>query len=246
VVRYWVPFETVKNGSDNTILWNMPFLITMLAEGKEREIKEFEKTIKAGSFHKAHHFTLDHNGGITISPERDEIYCNRIRFLLVPKNTLPGHPGGNLFDTVYQVDEIRHATVRDKIVIIGNSSPDAGDMHPTPVGTMAGIFVIGNAINTISRGLQPSHSPLWLNMVIEAIIVIMAAFLFLYFHSFLAQILGSAILILTLGFVSYYFFLYTGIFLNFIFAVIGMSFHRTIANIEEITEKKGGRLNEHP
>jgi CHASE2 domain-containing sensor protein len=245
VVRYWVPFATVKNGSDDTILWNMPFLIAMLAEGKEREIKEFGNIIKAGRFHKAHHFTLDHNRDITISPERDEIYRNRIRFLLVPQNTLPGHPGGNLFDTVYQIDEIRHATVRDKIVIIGNSSPDAGDMHPTPVGNMAGIFIIGNAINTISLGLQPSHSPLLLNIAIEAVIVIMAAFLFLYFPSLLAQILGSAVLILCLGVVSYYFFLYTGIFLNFIFAVIGMSFHRTIANIEEITKKKGGRVHEH-
>ena len=245
VVRYWVPFETVKTSSDNSILWNMPFLIAMLSDGKEREIKEFEKTIKSDRFHKARHFTLDHNRGITISPERDEMYRNRIRFLLIPQNTLPDHPGGNLFDTVYRGDEIRHAPVRDKIVIIGNSSPDAGDMHPTPVGNMAGIFIIGNAINTILRGLQPSHTPLWLNIVIEAMIIIMAAFLFLYFPSFLAHIMGSVILILTLGVVSYYFFLYTGIFLNFIFAVIGMSFHKTIATIEEITKKKGRHVNEH-
>ena len=159
IVRYWVPFETVRNGNDDSVLWNLSFLITMLNEGKEKEIKELEKTIKAGRFNNVHHFKLDYNRVITISPEKDEIYRNRIRFLLVPKNTLLGHMGGNLFDTVYQYNEIKHASVKDKIVIVGNSSPDAGDIHPTPVGNMAGIFIIGNTVNTISLGLQPSQSP---------------------------------------------------------------------------------------
>jgi CHASE2 domain-containing sensor protein len=239
VVRYWVPFEKVQNGADSTILWNMPFLITMLAEGKEGEIKEFEKTIKAGRFNHPHYFNLGRNRSIILSPEREEIYRNRIRFLLVPPNTLPDHPGGNLFDRAYQVDEIKQAPLRDKIVLIGNSSPDAGDMHPTPVGSLAGIFIIGNAVNTISLGLQPSHSHFLLNIMVEALVIVLAAFLFLYFSSFLAEILGSGILILILGVVSYYVFLRTGVFLNFIFAVIGMSFHKTIATIEdEITETK--------
>ena len=244
VIRYWVPFEILKNGSDSTILWNMSFLAAMLAEGKEVEIKEFEKQIKSSRFHKARLFQLDHTKGITISPDRDDIYRNRIRFLLLPKNTLPGHPGGNLFDTVYQVDEVNHAPFKDKIVLIGNSSPDAGDMYQTPVGNLPGIFIIGNAINTILLGLQPSPSSLWVNILIEVAIIIMAAFLFLYFHSFLAQIMGSVVLMSTLGVVSYYYFFRTGIFLNFIFAVVGMSFHRTFASIEEIVGRKGASLNE--
>jgi hypothetical protein len=83
-----------------------------------------------------------------------------------------------------------------------------------------------------------------LNILIEAVIIVMAAFLFLYLHSFLALVLGSIILILTLGVFSYYYFLHTGVYLNFMFAVLGMSFHRTIENIEDLFKKKGGHGNE--
>lgn len=239
VIRYWVPYETVKGRSGQRILWNMSFLAAMLADGKAAEIRDFEDTIRTGKFHEARHLKLSSMKEITISPERDDIYRNRIRFLLIPKDTLPGHPGGNLFSASYRVDEVEHAIFKDKIVIIGNSSPDTGDMHPTPAGNMAGMYIIGNAINTISLGIQPSHSPMILNLLIEVAIIVGAAYLFLYFQSLLAQLLGSVVLIATLGTMSYYYFLHTGVFLNFIFAVIGMGFHKTIANIEEIIEKKG-------
>jgi CHASE2 domain-containing sensor protein len=239
IIRYWVPFETAQKDSGKTIIWNMSFLIAMLDKGKVREIRELEKTIKDGKFHNDHRFNLDHDKIITISPERDEIYGNRIRFFLVPPNTLSTHSGGNLFENVYQVDEIKHATVKDKIVVIGNSSPDAGDIHRTPVGNMAGIFIIGNAINTISLGLQPAHSPLWLSIVIDIGLIIIAAFIFLYFKSLWAQIISYAVIIPTLGFTSWLVFLHTGIFLNFIFALVGINFHTTIAWIEE-NMKKGG------
>ena len=242
IVRYWVPFETFRNGNDDSVLWNMSFLIAMLNEGKEREIKEFEKTIKTSGFRNVQHFKLKHNREITISPDKDDIYRNRIRFLLLPKNTLSGHMGGNFFDTVYQYKEIKHASVKDKIVIVGNSSPDTGDIHPTPVGNMAGIFLIGNAVNTISLGLQPSQPPLWLNILIDTIIVIMAAFLFLHFNSFTAQIFSYVVIIPVLGIASWFVFLSTGIFLNFIFALIGINSHKTLAQIIESFEKKWGTL----
>lgn len=245
VIRYWAPYATVKVGSGQRILWNMSFLAAMLADGKAAEIKDFEETIKTGEFHEAHLFKLSSMKEITISPERDDIYHNRIRFLLIPKDTLPGHPGGNLFNASYRVDEVEHAIFKDKIVIIGNSSPDTGDIHPTPAGNMAGMYIIGNAVNTISLGIQPSHSSMILNLLIEVVIITGAAYLFLYFQSFLAQLLGSVVLIATLGTMSYYYFLHTGVFLNFIFAVIGMGFHKTIANIEEIVERRGIKINHH-
>ena len=245
VIRYWVPFDTYKDGVSGNVLWNMSFLTAMLAEGKEAELKELEHTLTTGNPHGSRHVKLDHGREIIITSDRDDIYRNRIRFLLIPKGTLPYHPGGNLFDRAYQAEEVKHAPLKDKIVIIGNSSPDAGDIHRTPVGTMAGMFIIGNAANTISLGMQPSHSPMWLNIVVEAAVIAMAAILFLYLHSFLAQVLSSVILLITLGVASYYYFLHTGAFLNFIFAVVGMSFHRTIANIEELIQSKGGPRNEH-
>jgi hypothetical protein len=44
---------------------------------------------------------------------------------------------------------------------------------------------------------------------------------------------------LIFGYLSYLYFLKTGVFLNFVFAVVGMGFHETVAHIEEIIERKG-------
>lgn len=238
VFRYWVPFDYVGGAQNHNILWNMSLLAAILAEDKERELKEFEKTMNAGNTNMVRRIELGQQRQIVISSDREDIYQNRIRFFLLPEDTLSGHPGGNLFETRHKIDDVAKATFKDKIVIIGNSSPDIGDTHPTPVGNMAGMFIIGNATNTILLGRQPLRSPTWLNILLEAVVIVMAAFLFLYFRSFVAKYLGSIILVLTLGVFSYYYFLYTGTYLNFMFAVAGMSFHNTIANIEAFFKKK--------
>jgi CHASE2 domain-containing sensor protein len=245
IIRYWVPFETARFGKSDSVLWNMSLLAPVLYEGKEGEMQKLASQIKNGAFHKTYHFKLHNSATVAISPDSEDIYRNRIRFLLIPKNALPYHPGGNLFDAAYGIDEAKHAAFKDKIVIIGNSSPDVGDIHPTPIGNLAGMFIVGNAINTILSGIQPSHPPLLVNLLIEAVIITMSGFLFLYFHSFLAQVLGSALLIVPLGVFGYWYFLYTGVFLNFIFAVVGMSFHRTVSNIEEIISRQGSAENRH-
>jgi len=239
VVRYWTPFETIKDGGNNRIIWNMPFLAAVLAEGKEEALKGIEKALRDGNPVKSHRLVLDRKRQIIFESDREDIYRSRIRFFLLPKNTLPRYPGGTLFDTLYRIDEVADVNFKDRIVIIGNSSPDIGDTHPTPVGNMAGMFILGNATNTILLGVQPSRAPVWLNMSIEAMIIIMAAFLFLYLSSFLALVIGSTVMILTLGVFSYYYFLHTGAYLNFVFAVVGMSFHRTVADIEDLFMKKG-------
>jgi len=245
VVRYWIPFETVKYSGSLTVLWNMSFLAAMICEGKETELKQIEAKITSGTFRKAHYFAMGHSRRIAISADREDIYHNRIRFFLIPKQTISWHPGGNLFSTLYQIDEAKHADFKDKIVIIGNSSPEAGDTHYTPVGDLAGMFIIGNVINTISLGIQPSRTPLVLNILIEIVIIIIAAYVFLYFHSFVAQMIGPLIVFPALGIISYFYFIYTGVFLNFVFAVAGMGLHETIAKIEAFFERTGIRTKKH-
>lgn len=238
IIRYWMPYEKSKNTNRNYVLWNVSLLAAVLANEKIKELKDIENKISTQQF--AEGFSIKTNNGkhVYLSAKKDDLYRNRIRFLLVPRNTMTDHWEGNLRE-VYTVDQSKHVSFKDKIVIIGNSSPDAGDIYSTPIGNMAGMYIIGNAVNTILLGLQPSHSSVYVNIAIEVLVIILAAYFFLYFASLLAQILVSFILILTLGVISYYYFLHTGIFLNFMFAVVGMSFHKTISNIEEIIENRG-------
>ncbi len=238
VIRYWVPFETFKDGRNTAVLWNMSFLAVVLFEDKEADMQKLSSDISNRVFHKTYRFKLNTTASVAVSPDTEDIYYNRIRFLLVPKMALSYHPQGNLFEAAYTVDEAKHANFRDKIVIIGGSGRDAGDVHPTPIGDLAGMYIVGNSINTILSGKQPSRPPHLLNLLIEMFAIVVAAFLFLYLHAFLAWVLGSAML-LAMGYVSYRYFLSTGIFLNFVFAVAGMGLHRTFSNIEETIHNRG-------
>jgi len=235
IIRYWIPYEIVNNSK---ILWNVSVLAAVIANEKIEELKTIENKIKPQQLAENEDDSITMNNGknIYLSAKKADLYRHRIRFLLVPPNIMSDHWGGNIKE-VYTVDQAKHVNFKDKIVIIGNSSPDMGDISPTPVGNMAGMYIIGNAANTILLGMQPSHL-LWVSIVMDIFLIIVSAYLFVYFASLLAQILGSIILIFIFGVISYHYFLLTGTFLNFTFAVAGMFFHNIISDIEEIIENR--------
>jgi hypothetical protein len=172
--------------------------------------------------------------------EPDYIYKNRIRFFLIPPGVIEKAPKGNLGSSMISASSVNGIIpCKDKIVIIGNSYDDSGDIYRTPVGEMSGMYILGNALNTIYLGKQPAHPSRAINILIEIFAIIIAAYVFLKFPSLLAQIISSAILIFTLGILSVFYFYHTGVFLNFVFSVAGMGFHRTFSNIEDIFRKRG-------
>jgi hypothetical protein len=240
IVRYWVPYENIKDQGRYPVLWNASFLAAALAHGKEKEIEAIGQKMRDPKTKKAHLIKLPHGKEAEISSEPEDIYRNRIRFFLIPQNTFSQYPGGNLFEKVSDVDEVKYVDFEDKIVIIGNADPDAGDIHQTPVGRIPGMYIIGNAINTILLGLQPSHPSVILNMLIELGVIIIAAFVLSTFPPLFIKIMQGVVLISVLSVVSYYYFLQTGIMLNFTFAVAAMGFHDTAMSIEkEMVKKKG-------
>jgi len=238
IVRYWVPYENIKDHSRYPLLWNASFLAAALAHGKDKEIEAIGLKMKGPKISKAYLFKLNHGNEIEISSEREDLYRNRIRFFLIPRDTFSKYPNGNLLGLVSDVDEVEYATFKDKIVIIGNANPEAGDIHLTPVGPMPGMYIIGNAINTILLGLQPSHPSIILNMLIEWGVIITAAFILSGFPPLLIKILKGVVLISLLSAISYYYFLHTGVLLNFTFAVVAMGCHDTAMSIEKEFIKK--------
>ena len=67
--------------------------------------------------------------------------------------------------------------VRDKIVVVGNTAPNLGDVHPTPFGglPMSGPEIHANAISTLLRGVPLRDASTWLNVVILLGLVAAAA-----------------------------------------------------------------------
>lgn len=65
------------------------------------------------------------------------------------------------------------AAVRDRVVVVGTTSPRLGDTHPTPFGgePMAGPEINANAIATIMAGVPLSDAPGW----VDALLIIALA-----------------------------------------------------------------------
>jgi CHASE2 domain-containing sensor protein len=243
VVRYWVPFERVKGHPKYPLLWNASLLAALASEEKEKDLQIIQQEIRDQKGSRPYFIRLGNQREIEISSEREDLYRNRIRFLLIPPNLLKKYPGGNLFERVSDIDEVEFTDFNDKIVIIGNANPEAGDIHLTPVGHMPGMYIIGNALNTILLGLQPSHPSVILNMVIELVVIIVSAYVLSRFPPLLIRIAKGVLLIAVLSAISYYYFLRTGVLLNFTFAVMAMGLHDTALTIERalVQRKKTGK-----
>ena len=256
------PFFDKKNKLD--IIWSAPVLATVLLNGKESELEKMKTA--AEQSHCVGHETpvatlqLLENGGrmIDVFPvlctveggktllkagtdgEHKDDHSLRIRYLLDDKH-LGYHGDNNLIgDRVeaknFTVDSLPESLF-GKIVVIGNSSPEAGDIHPTPVGPMAGMYIVGNAINTVNADLQPKFKR-GFQVFIELLGVFIAAYIFLRLTPFPAQIVASTILIIILIPISTYCFLTSGVFINFLIPIAGMKLHRIASNIEIIIKTR--------
>jgi hypothetical protein len=70
--------------------------------------------------------------------------------------------------------------------------------------------------------------PFWMRLLIEFVIILFAAFLFLYTTSAAIEIALSVIMVTLLVPLTYHFYMTYGIFINSIFPVMGMSLQRVL------------------
>lgn len=182
-----------------------------------------------------------------IELEHADLYANRIRYFLIPPG-LPHYAQGNLgLKNRLTVDQLPDFTEEfaGKTVIIGSTASDHNDIHKTPIGEVAGIYIIGNSLNTLSQGHVLRLASAWVRIPLEIIVIIFAAYLFLHVHSILAQVISTVVILVFLGPLTAYLFTEHAIFLNSIFSILGMSAHRVIDDVEEVI-LHGGRKKDHP
>lgn len=254
VYRYWEAYETGDKNACLTdckmVVWGTPLMAAALytEQGKAlldkgRDILGGEKEPGSPSNHELTKGPGINGRPISFSTDAGERYLQRIRFFLVPgKNVLSSEREVSFLLTPkdrIEREEFRKF-FRGKIVIIGNSSPDANDIVATPVGEMAGMYLIGNAVLTIVKQKQPWHVPRGITFMIEFIVAVGAAYCFLYLRPILAYgvMVGATTIILIPA--TLFFFFRFGLFLNVIFPVAGMSLHRIASQIEEML-RQGGR-----
>lgn len=253
IVRYWNSFKKYRKGTKKEdLIWGAPLLAVMLYEDKAFQLKSLEKIILANKqdnqYGEIDKITFKNGNEYHLTLNPNHTYSQHIRYEIIPdredkesSENRNNQQEGNtyLITAKYSAnfDYIGDDIFRDKIVIIGSSSPDIGDMHRTPVGDLPGIYLLGNAANTILNAKQVKHPYWWLGYLIELSVIIAAAYLFLYLFSFLA--LFVFIIFISLGLVElgYWYFERTGFFMNSGLIFIGMVLHKIIADIEELFNK---------
>jgi CHASE2 domain-containing sensor protein len=250
-IRYVMDY---KIANPNDTVWSLPLVAFALYHGLNKE--NFSKE----SFEKELGLKIEnggHEGKFGLN-----IYASRIRYRLQPpdilvrdSNELSDNLNGNNpqkakiryspfeFTGLEKPDDFLSQKQKDsiltgKIVIVGNSSLAKDDFHLTPIGEMAGMYVIGNGINTLFMGQINDLSIFWI-IIIELLIIIFAAYLFLHLHSTAAEILALILIGVPLYFLTIYIFEMRGTVINVIFTMFGIAAHRVISSFEDMLSARG-------
>lgn len=255
--RFWGLYQIGRDQhGGERVIWNLPLMASALLEGYGQRLNQLASTLlhdaHAVGQHTSHGHVLKLREGhievpslilredklLTAGEAHGLPYTQRIRFMLSPDTR--SRRDADKFRPDLAIPDLA-----GKVVVIGNGSPETGDILATPVGRMPGMYVIGNAINTIITGRMPVHMNTWLHYGIEALVIVFAAWLFLHFHSMLAQNLASLVFIILFVPLSWLLYKEWGIFFNFIIPVVGMRLHKVADSIETLIASRGRKQHHH-
>ncbi len=244
VVRHWKVYHQYKEKEDDLkkILWSIPVLAVALHNGKDKDLKNLEAFLLQPDKKLAGYSLTFETAGkkreVFLPLRETDSYRQRIRFRLIPKDCIADNPEGNI--PVTTAEYLIPGQFKNKIVIIGNSDPEVGDVLSTPVGDMAGMYIQANAIHTLLKGYQPKPPPWWVVFLINLFIIIGAAYLFHYTESFWKDILVLLIGILGFGALGYYcFFKSFGIVPNYVFGIAAIGYIEIMNSLKDILLKGG-------
>jgi CHASE2 domain-containing sensor protein len=243
IIRY-VRYYDIAKGSDgnNLVLWGVPVLAAALWTNDLPKLKALESSILRDVQHQRREkYLLGLSNGRRIEVGNYELFSNRIRFSLLPPGTISKE--GTLFGERILPDEVEalQQELRDKIVIIGTSSPDKEGWYQTPVGEMPGIYIIGNALNVLLGDWQVRDAPLWISILVNVVVILFACYMFVHFSASAARTLSAIFASMVVLPLTYIFYVRYGIiintvflFLNMLVPVLAMSWYRLQENIKKL------------
>lgn len=251
--RFWLPYyKTYKaDTNEENLLWSIPVMTMAMTIGNIYELNALKDTILNDSNNILDSYSLKVNrkgtneefliyeeqskGNRLFRDSRSNQY-NRIQYTLIPPNPST-MLGGNILPkniAHWNKTGVDNTAIncKDKIVIIGRGDSDCGDWHLTPVGIMPGMYVHGNAIATVLSSTQPHLCSIQKYLLIETLLIVIAAYVFLNMEGIKARII-MVVMILLCGGGTYLWFCKTNefIFLSLSFTSIGVyNFSRMIEN----------------
>lgn len=225
-VRYWHPYEIATDGNGRKVLiWSLPFLAAVLYQGREAELDRHARAVLDGKSIPASAIFSLNGGTVSLAPYEgsffQDINVQRIRYRLIPRGLADDSRIVSIMRTP-DILPLARDDLRGKIVVIGSSYRDSGDIHRTPVGEMPGMYVVGNAINTIAGNLQPVPSPWWFTTVLNVMAVILVACMFRFIPSYVIDLvvtLAISVLLFQLSWLAY---ITWGVYYNFLMPIAVM------------------------
>ena len=126
--------------------------------------------------------------------------------------------------------------LRDRVVVIGASFADSNDIHSTPIGDMPGALIVINAIKSLAVLGQLREPPIWVTFLLQLALVLLAAWMFSRFDSFLALCMTAAIVIVALMPLSFYLMKY-GVWVGFSIPLLAMLIQRGYSEYRDVSRR---------
>jgi len=136
-----------------------------------------------------------------------------------------------------QAGMVDSAWLAGHIVIIGGSYQEGRDIFPTPIGQMPGALVLINAIHSLLQYGELKPPPLWIMLLVQALLIIFISAIFSRFDSFWGMLASGGLVILLLLPVSFWIFRY-GIWVDFALPLLAVQFHHMAMEFREDSAKQ--------
>jgi hypothetical protein len=248
VVRY-IRYYDLAKGQDGSekVIWGVPLLAVALLNNNGDKLKALEPRILDDLVHRrTAKYAVELSNHARIEIGNEEAFSNRIRFALLPPGTLGS--SGNLFTQRILPDEVEalQKELKGKIVIIGTSNPDKEGWYETPIGEMAGIYIIGNVANVLLGNRQIRDAPMWLSFAFSLILILFTSYMFTYLPRIWARTVSAIVAFAVIIPLASLFYVAYGIAVNTIFLSIGlivtvmvMGWRKTLDMLKEGLQKIG-------
>ena len=127
-----------------------------------------------------------------------------------------------------------------RIVILGGSYPDSGDLHRTPLGKMPGALMIANAAHALLVGGTPEEPGFLVRFTLSFGLVVINALLFHFMRAELATFAAAAVIVALMIATLPWF--ASGVVLDLAVPSIGVLIHRYLVYLEATiaTVRRGG------
>jgi CHASE2 domain-containing sensor protein len=174
---------------------------------------------------------------------QDDIYIHMVRGSRVIPNFIGNYEHfnrevnpGRLLEEYRTNKEESETIFRNKIVIIGGTF-DKKDFYMTPVGRMSGMEILANITQSILNGSLITPTSFWKAFIVQVILGVVVAFIFILFSRFWATLICLLALIPGVAVASILSFSSSHYWFDFVPTIAGVMLYGRIIKAEEVLRK---------